>query len=75
MKTYVEKVSTINPAADFNRAPMTAIKGITLDLMNIISDLKPHENHYRNIQRQAFRHSPHLQGAATTDFAKENIFT
>lgn len=35
LKAYVEKVTTINPAADFNRAPMTAIKGITLDLMTL----------------------------------------
>lgn len=32
---HVRKVTTINPAADFNRAPMTAIKGITMDLLTL----------------------------------------
>ncbi len=35
VKAYVEKVSTVNAAADFNRAPMTAIKGITFDLLTL----------------------------------------
>lgn len=35
LKAYVEKVTIINPAADFNRAPMTAIKGITFDLLTL----------------------------------------
>lgn len=35
LQQHLRKVSAINPAADFNRAPMTAIKGITLDLMTL----------------------------------------
>lgn len=33
LKLYVEKTAAINPAADFNRAPATGIKGITLDIL------------------------------------------
>lgn len=33
MHRYVRNAYVINPTADFNRAPMTQIKGITLDLM------------------------------------------
>ena len=32
---HLRKTPTINPAADFNRAPMTAIKGMTLDLITL----------------------------------------
>ncbi len=35
LQLHLRKVSAINPAADFNRAPMTAIKGITLDLVTV----------------------------------------
>lgn len=35
LQQHLRKVSAINPAADFNRAPMTAIKGITLDLVTL----------------------------------------
>lgn len=33
LRKYVEKVSAINPAADFNRAPLTRVKGITFDII------------------------------------------
>ena len=33
LREYVAKVTVINPAADFNRAPITAIKGIPFDLV------------------------------------------
>lgn len=33
LQKNIKKVAVINPTADFNRAPMTAIKGITLDLL------------------------------------------
>ena len=33
LQQHVKKVSTINPGADFNRAPMTAIRGIPFDLL------------------------------------------
>ncbi|MGI6224466.1 MAG: DUF3822 family protein [Prevotella sp.] len=33
LRTYIAKVSIINPSADFNRAPMTTMKGITFDLI------------------------------------------
>lgn len=33
LQQHVRKVTAINPAADFNRAPMTAIRGITFDLL------------------------------------------
>ena len=32
-KLYVKKVFTINPAAEFNRAPLTEIKGIPFDML------------------------------------------
>lgn len=32
---HIRKATVINPAADFNRAPMTSIKGITLDLLTL----------------------------------------
>lgn len=35
MKEYISKVTIINPAADFNRAPMTTMKGITLDVITL----------------------------------------
>ncbi len=35
VQLHVKKVATINPSADFNRAPMTAIKGITFDLLTL----------------------------------------
>ena len=35
LQAHLRKVMTINPAADFNRAPMTAIKGITFDLLTL----------------------------------------
>lgn len=35
LQLHIRKVSAINPAADFNRAPMTAIKGITMDLLTL----------------------------------------
>ncbi|MBM6993130.1 MAG: DUF3822 family protein [Prevotella sp.] len=35
LQQHLRKVSAINPAADFNRAPMTAIKGITLDIVTM----------------------------------------
>lgn len=35
LKKYIEKVSVINPSADFNRAPMTHIKGITFDIITL----------------------------------------
>jgi hypothetical protein len=33
LRTYLEKVKIIRASADFNRAPMTAIKGITFDIV------------------------------------------
>lgn len=33
LRLYVEKVSVINPSADFNRAPLTQVRGITFDLL------------------------------------------
>lgn len=33
LRRYVQRVYAINPAGDFNRAPITQIKGITYDLM------------------------------------------
>ncbi len=35
LQQHVKKVTVINPSADFNRAPMTAIKGITFDLLSL----------------------------------------
>lgn len=35
MRRYVQNVYIINPVADFNRAPITQIKGMTLDLMTL----------------------------------------
>ncbi len=35
LQQHVKKVTVINPSADFNRAPMTAIKGITFDLLTL----------------------------------------
>ena len=35
LRLYVEKVSVINPAADFNRAPLTQVHGITFDLLTL----------------------------------------
>lgn len=35
LQLHIRKITTINPAADFNRAPMTNIKGITLDLLTL----------------------------------------
>lgn len=32
---HIRKTTAINPTADFNRAPMTSIKGITLDLLTL----------------------------------------
>jgi hypothetical protein len=32
---HIRKASVINPSADFNRAPMTSIKGITMDLLTL----------------------------------------
>ena len=33
LKRYVQKVYIINPSAEFNRAPMTKVKGLPFDLM------------------------------------------
>ncbi len=35
LRLYVEKVSAVNPSADFNRAPLTQVRGITLDLLTL----------------------------------------
>ena len=35
LKDYVKNVFVINPSAEFNRAPITQIKGIPLDLMTL----------------------------------------
>lgn len=35
LRRYVRTVITVNPSADFNRAPMTRIKGITLDIITM----------------------------------------
>lgn len=32
---HIRKTSAINPSADFNRAPMTNIKGVTMDLLTL----------------------------------------
>ena len=33
VRLYVQKAFTLNPAAEFNRAPLTAIKGLPFDIM------------------------------------------
>ncbi|MBR5036522.1 MAG: DUF3822 family protein, partial [Prevotella sp.] len=33
LRRYASKTYTINPPAEFNRAPVTQVKGITFDLM------------------------------------------
>jgi hypothetical protein len=33
LRRYVQKVYTVNPSAEFNRAPVTQVKGIPFDLM------------------------------------------
>lgn len=35
LQLHLKKVSAINPSADFNRAPMTRIKDITMDLLTL----------------------------------------
>ncbi len=35
LRLYVEKVAVVNPSADFNRAPLTQVRGITLDLLTL----------------------------------------
>jgi hypothetical protein len=35
LQLHLRKTSVINPSADFNRAPMTNIKGITMDLLTL----------------------------------------
>lgn len=35
LKKYVAKVSRILASSDFNRAPMTALRGITFDLLTL----------------------------------------
>ena len=35
LKKFVQKVTVINPAAEFNRAPITQIKGLPFDLMTL----------------------------------------
>ena len=35
MHRYLRQVYVINPSADFNRAPITKIKGMTLDMMTL----------------------------------------
>lgn len=35
IKLYIKKVLTLNPAAEFNRAPITEIKGIPFDLLTL----------------------------------------
>lgn len=35
IKEYIAKVSVINPTGEFNRAPITQIKGMTFDLMTL----------------------------------------
>ena len=33
MKNYVQKVFTVNVTADFNRAPVTRVQGMPVDMM------------------------------------------
>ena len=35
LRLYVEKVTVVNPSADFNRAPLTQVRGITFDLLTL----------------------------------------
>ena len=35
LKKYVRQAYFINPAGEFNRAPITQVKGITLDLITL----------------------------------------
>lgn len=35
LKQYIRTVVTVNPSADFNRAPMTRINGITFDIITL----------------------------------------
>ena len=37
LKQYVQKVYVVNPAADFNQAPATSVKGMPYDLMTLIT--------------------------------------
>lgn len=36
LRRYLTKVYNVNPSADFNRAPVTQVKGITFDLMILL---------------------------------------
>ena len=36
LKKYLQKVYVINPAADFNQHPVTAIKGVPYDLQTLV---------------------------------------
>nr|MBP6528094.1 DUF3822 family protein [Prevotella sp.] len=35
LKQYVQKIYAVNPTAEFNRAPITQIKGLPFDLMTL----------------------------------------